>query len=487
MQRRSLILISSLSTPVAAATATTLVAATLVANTPRDAIRVSTGFVADILCAQTFVSGLDPAQVLAETTEAMPGVGLIGWAMNIEVDRARREVRATLLGAGESRAVYHDGLGCMLAHGDEAIDAAPPEAAAAAPALPEIAGPGLVAPADPALARALERVFAEPDQPLRRHTRAVVIVKDGRIIAERYAPGIGIDTQLLGYSATKSVISALIGVLVRQGRLAVDTPAPVAAWQDPDDPRHAITIDQLLRHTAGLDVGSTLFATLGSAFEKVNRMKFVARDQAGFVETAGLETVPGRAWNYNDANYLVLSRLIRDAAGGQAADVLRLARRELFGPLGMRGVTLQFDATGTPEGGSGMLATARDWARFGMLYLDDGAVGGRRILPEGWVRYSATPTPGGWVGYGAGWWTNLGDSLGATRRVGFGMPRDAIHARGQFGQYMVVVPSERLVIARFGVTGGDNDIEGVSRLTADVIAATKVGSANAGSATLVAK
>lgn len=467
MQQRSLILISTLSV-VVAATATTLVAAR-----PQDALKVSTGFVADILCAQTFVSSLDPAQVFAETTEAMPGVGLISWAIGVEVDRARKEVRATLFGAGESRAIYREGFGCTLAHGEGGFDAArPPAAAMPTAVLPEIAAPDIVTPTDPALTRALDRVFAEPEQPPRRHTRAVVIVRDGRIIAERYAPGVGLDTQLLGYSATKSVISALVGVLVKQGKLTVDEPAPVAAWRDPGDPRHAITADHLLRHTAGLDVGSSLFATLGSAFDKVNRMKFAERDQAAFAEAAGLDTTPGRAWNYNDANYMVLSRLIRDAAGGRAADVLRFAWQELFGPLGMRHVTLQLDATGTPEGASGMLATARDWARFGMLYLDDGVVGGKRILPEGWVRYSAAPTPGGWVGYGAGWWTNRGDSLGAGKRIGLGMPRDAIHARGQFGQYVVVVPSERLVVARFGVTGSDNDIEGVSRLVADVIAAT---------------
>ena len=453
-----------------------------------DAAQVATGFVADILCSQTFVSGLDPDRVLAETTEAMPGVGLIGWAIGVDVDRGRREVTTTLLGTSRSRAVYRDGLGCTLAHDDEPVDEAlPPARPLPPPALPEIAGPEPVGAADPVIARAIEHVFAEPDQPPLRHTRAVVIVKDGRIIAERYADGVTMDTPLLGYSATKSVLSALIGILVRKGRLAVDQPAPVAPWRNPDDPRRAITVDHLLRHTAGLDVGSSLMATLGSAFDKVNRMKFVVRDQAGFAEEAPLATAPGSAWNYNDANYLVLSRLIRDLAGGHAADVLQFARRDLFAPLGMRNVTLQFDATGTPEGASEMLATARDWARFGMLYLDDGVVGGTRILPAGWVRYCATATPDAWVGYGAGWWTNFGDSMGARKRIGLGMPRDAIHARGQFGQYVVVVPSERLVIVRFGTTGGDNDIAGVSRLVADVIAATRARDAGGGSTTSFAR
>jgi CubicO group peptidase (beta-lactamase class C family) len=202
-------------------------------------------------------------------------------------------------------------------------------------------------------------------------------------------------------------------------------------------------------------------------------MKFAERDMAGFAASVRLESLPGREWNYSDGNTLILSRIIRDAAGGRGEDVLRFAQRELFAPRGMRNVTLEFDATGTPEGSSQMLATPRDWARFGQLYLNDGVIGEKRILPAGWVQYSAAPTAGAFVGYGAGFWTNLGDSFGAQNRIKLGMPRDAILARGQFGQYVVIVPSEQLVVTRFGVTGGMNDIEGVSRLVADVIAATR--------------
>ena len=106
----------------------------------------------------------------------------------------------------------------------------------------------------------------------------MVVVKDGRVVAERYAEGYGIDTPILGFSATKSVISALTGILVRKGALALDKPAPIAAWQRPGDPRGAITVDHLLRHTAGLALGSSLQASLGSALEPVNRMKFMELD-----------------------------------------------------------------------------------------------------------------------------------------------------------------------------------------------------------------
>jgi len=120
-----------------------------------------------------------------------------------------------------------------------------------------------------------------------------------------------------------------------------------------------------------------------------------------------------------------------------------------------------------------MLATARDWARFGMLYLNDGVVGGKRILPEGWVKYSASPTPTAWVGYGAGFWTNQGDSFGASYRIEHGWPRDAFFAKGTIGQYVIVIPSERLVIVRLGRSPNwPPEADGVFRLVSDVVAAT---------------
>ena len=474
MTRRRLFLL------LAAWTALTALAVTAVRA--RNVPRVATGFVASVLCSETFVSGLDPEKNFADTTAAMPGTGLISWALDYRVDRDRGDVRVSLLGFGVSRAVYRGALGCFLDHGDAvARVAVPPAEKLPAPVLSEIAEPSIVPPESPQLAAALDRAFAEPDAPPFRRTRAIVVVKDGRIVAERYAEGIGIDTPLLGFSATKSVVSALTGILVRKGKLSLNGPAPVAAWQSSDDPRHAITVDQLLRHTAGLNLGSSLQASLGAAFEPVNRMKFMETDMASFAESAELGTTPGSSWNYHDGNYLILSKLILEASGGKPADLLRLARTELFGPLGMRHVTLEFDGAGTPEGSSQMLAPARDWARFGMLYLNDGVVGGQRILPQGWVTNSARPTPNAFVGYGAGFWTNLGDSFGATYRIEHGWPRDAFFAKGSIGQYVIIIPSRHLVIVRLGRTvNWPLDGDGVAQLVRDVIAATSGGAELAG-------
>ena len=457
------------------AATTALSALALTAVWARDIPRVATGFVANVLCSETFVTGADPARIFAETTAAMPGTGLIGWALDYRIDRARRDVTVMLFGLGRSHAVYREGLGCHLDHGGAVADIPLPatEAKPPQPSLPEIAGPSVVAPQSPQLAAALDRAFAEPEQPPFRRTKAIVVVRDGQVVAERYANGYGVETPILGFSATKSVMSALTGILVRKGKLTLDRPAPVVAWQGPGDPRQAITVDHLLRHTAGLALGSSLSASLASVLEPVNRMKFMEPDMAAYAESVALETPPGTAWNYNDGNTVILSHLIRNAAGGRASDVLRLARQELFDPLGMRHVTLEFDAAGTPEGSSQILMPARDWARFGLLYLNDGVAGAKRILPEGWVKYSASPTPNAWVGMGAGFWTNQGDSFGASYRIERGWPRDAFFAKGTIGQYVIIVPSERLVIVRLGRSPNwPPEADGVFDLVRDVVAAT---------------
>jgi CubicO group peptidase (beta-lactamase class C family) len=283
---------------------------------------------------------------------------------------------------------------------------------------------------------------------------------------------------MIGHSLTKSVISTLIGILVREGRLSPDQPAPIASWRGPDDHRHAITIDNLLRQNSGLDIDET-----GSGFDPVSRMLMLEPDMAGFAEALPLAATPGSRWRYTSGNYIILSRILRDAVGGNADAVPRFARQELFDPLGMRGVTLEFDATGTPIGSTFMFATARDWARLGMLYLDDGIVDGHRILPEAWVQYVTLPTTDSWYGYGAGWWT----SLTSTGRDGKGtsLPPGAFFANRRLGQFVIVVPSERLVVVRLGLTqqAGLGDDGSIAPLLSDVITAIHASDDTAGART----
>jgi CubicO group peptidase (beta-lactamase class C family) len=448
---------------------------------PDKAVRVATGLVSHTLCSETFVAGLDPDQTFAETVRTMPGIRrLVPW-LHYRVDRPAGEVSTTLGGRFEMRAVYHDGVGCTVALPAPAgpatslpspaaaatpAAAAAPASAAGAPGVgPDIAGPAVVEPASEPLRAALDRVFAEPTGGPVRGTKAVVVVHDGRVVAERYAPGYGLDTPMLSWSVNKSVVNALVGILVRQGRLAVGAPAPVPAWRDPSDPRHAITIEQLMRMTSGLALDET-----NTGFDPSSRMLLTEPDMAGFAEAAALAAPPGTRYHYSSPSTLILSRIIRDAVGGRAEDVRGFAERELFAPLGMRGVTLEFDATGTQVGSTYMYATARDWARFGLLYANDGVADGRRILPEGWVAYSASPTPGSRDGYAAGFFTNRGESEFGRLRVRGGMPADSFFASGTQGQRIVVAPAHRLVVVRLGRSQdwATFDIRGLIRLVADV-------------------
>jgi len=432
---------------------------------------VATGLVSHTLCSDAFVSGLDPDQVAAEMLPGMPGIRSLLPLLGHHVDRTRREVSASVAGLFTSRAVYRPGIGCTLVfpgYADAAAAPAAPVAPDIEPRLGAIAGPGVVEPADDRLRRALDRAFADPPDGHVQGTRAVVVVHADRIVAERYAAGYGIDTPLLGWSMTKSVMNALVGILVRRGRLSLTGPAPVPAWRDPADPRHAITVEQLLRMTSGLALDD-----INNGFDPSSRMLYTEPDMAAYAERFTLVARPGRRYHYSNLSTLILSRIVRDAVGGRPEDVLRFAGRELFGPLGMRGVTLEFDMAGTPVGSTYGYATGRDWARLGLLYLRDGVVGDARILPEGWVEWSAKWTPGSRDGYAAGFFTNRGASDGGIRRILDGMPPDAFYAAGTQGQRLVIVPSARLVVVRLGRTREWDafDKRAITRLVAEAKAA----------------
>jgi hypothetical protein len=433
------------------------------------AAHVATGFASHQLCSAAFVSKVDPETFYRE---AIAPIGSpVKSLVSHRVDRERGEVTARFAGLVESRAVYRGTEGCLVEVG--APPAGPPATLppAGTPLLPEIAGPAPVETADPTIRAALDAAFTETDGAPQRATKAIVVVHNGRVIAERYAPGYGVDTPVIGWSATKSVTNALLAILVRQGRLDRDAPAPVAAWADPNDPRHAITPDNLLRMNSGLDIGQSLTASARDALDPSAQMVFEERDMAGYAERFPLKFAPGSDWNYTNGNTLLLSRIVRDKSGGTAQSVLDFAHRELFDRLGMKHVTLEFDATGTPIGSSHMLASPRDWAKFGLLYLNDGVVGGQRLLPEGWVDYSAQFTPhSDEYGYAAGFWTNRGNSGGARYRIRAGIPADAFMARGAYGQYVVVIPSQQLVVARFGMAlDRRNDLDMVARVIKGVI------------------
>lgn len=410
----------------------------------RFALRTATASVSRSLCGAAFISGVDPRRVFEE--EQLPLMRAIGWAVRHRVNRVNREVSTTVFGSFSMRAVYRPGRGCLLVHDDGQV---PDAAGAALSGPPRGEGPAIVRPATPGLRRALDLAFDEPDPAHPRHTKAVVVWHDGKLVAERYASGYGPDTRIWAHSISKSITHALVGILVQRGRLRPDQPVPIAAWRSGHASPRPITIDQLLRMTSGLPFDET-----GGALSLMNRMQFLHADMTAFAARTDPVNEPDRTWAYSNLGYMLLGRVIRDAAGGDAASVRNFMHRELFAPLGMDHTLVELDATGTPMAASQTYASARDLARFGQLYLDDGVVDGRRILPRGWVAYSHSQTLD--TGYGAGFWINRVDG-GKVPVWGMpwgisGLPESAYYARGAFGQYVVIVPSHRLVVVRLGIS-----------------------------------
>lgn len=415
------------------------------------AIRIGTAGTSHAVCSNHFIGHQNPDTVYQEEVAPDGGMKLLGWGIRVQVDDERKEVTTRLAGLFENCAVYREGLGCTVLHGDAVPPALDPRDLPPRLSDPDdgFAPPQAVTAQDPALRAAIDQAFAEPGSAPFLRTKAVVVVHRGRVVGERYEPGIGVDTALHGHSMTKSVSNALVGVLTRDGRLKPGEPGQIKAWDSPADPRRVITIDQLLRNSSGL-----AFDEYAGGWDPASRMWFTERDMSAYAATAHPEAVPGTRWAYSDLGFMLVSRAVRDATGGNAGSFLRYAHRELFDPAGMRHVSFEFDETGTPLGPSHMYASARDWARFGLLYLNDGVAGGKRILPEGWVRETITPKID--AGYGSGFWLNT-TSAPNSLCGNFGMPgapADAYFARGYLGQYTVVVPSRQLVIVRLGVSFG---------------------------------
>lgn len=287
----------------------------------------------------------------------------------------------------------------------------------------------------------LDRVFAAPEREDTGATHALAVVHGGRLVAERYGPEHGPDATLISWSVAKSITHALVGVLVRDGRLDLHAPAPVPAWRGPGDPRRAITLEHLLRMVDGLDyVEDYVDADRSHVIE----MLFGAgkEDVAGYAEARPLAHEPGRVFSYSSGTSNIVAALVGRTVGGGEAGMRRFMQAELFERLGMRSAKPRFDAAGTFIGSSFVFATARDFARFGLLSLRDGVWEGERLLPPGWVDHARTPTQASGGAYGAHWWL---------AQDGSGI----FHASGYRGQFLVVDPVRDLVVVRLGASTSD--------------------------------
>jgi len=272
-------------------------------------------------------------------------------------------------------------------------------------------------------------------------THALAIVQGGRLIFERYGPRHGPDHTYPSWSKAKSITQALVGILVAEGRLDIHAPADVPEWREPGDPRGAITLDQLLRMSSGLRFVEDYVPEHPS--DVIEMLQRSGRpDMAHFAASMPLEHAPGSFWSYASGTTNIVSRILARAVGATGEDFHGFMRRALFDPLGMQSPIPKFDGAGTFIGSSYCFATARDFARFGLLYLRDGTWDGRRLLPESWVDYTRTPTfqqPGEETRYGAHWWLDVGGA-------------GSFSANGYDGQYTVLVPDLDLILVRHGAT-----------------------------------
>lgn len=324
------------------------------------------------------------------------------------------------------------------------------------------------------LARAVDALFGEDTG----ETRAVIVMKNGRIVAERYAEGYHENTRFVSWSMAKSVTGVMIGMLVSDGRLRLDETAPVPAWQRSGDPRGEITLRQLLQMRSGLRHAEAIEPVYAS--DEVRMLFLDGRDDmARYAEDQPLEAEPGRKFEYSSATSVILADLAaRVLAPAQDPEsrrhaVVEYLRTRLFEPAGMKSMLPEFDATGTLVGGSLMHGTARDWARFGEFLRNKGAVRGAQIMPRQWIEFMVTPSPRE-AQYGAQIWLNRTPTEGPATLFPSRGPRDLFASVGHLGQYVMVSPSRGLTIVRLGKTQDDKLGPVVDRL-ADVVALYRQG------------
>lgn len=416
---------------------------------PPDMLRVGTNYSAKIVCSNVFIAGRDGDEVLAIDVQA-PGHPLLKY-ISVDVDEADQTVTAQLFGfLAPALAQYRDGLGCTNLHGGVLSDTelAPPTA------LSDDLWPmgNSVAPSQNP---ELEAVLSESALVGEGH-RATVVVKDGRIIGESYAKGFGPDTPLLGWSMAKTVTAALIGTMLENGKLIRDDDltASYSGWAEDD--RRDITVGNMLGMVSGL----TWNEGYGNVSD-VTQMLYLVDDMAGFAAGKSAETAPETVFNYSSGTSTMLSRLWQDAVG---KDNLAYPRDALFGPLGMTSAVLETDAKDTFVGSSYLYATARDWARFGQLLLQEGVWDGVRLLPDGFTGWMTEPVAasGGQYGRGHIW----REPPGASARY-----EDSVWLSGHDGQSIGIFPSHDMVIVRMGLTPSSLEYSPVP-LARAVIAAT---------------
>jgi CubicO group peptidase (beta-lactamase class C family) len=413
------------------------------------AFPIISGYGAKNLASAVYLQHRDPAVVLKEDLGSFPlSLG------SYEVNQADSSVTGSVWGFAKKKAIYRRGLGCTLINGVSEADIRKQHFNLPAPihanndslewpygdrvpdSMPSTVDEALV---QHAINNAMQATLnGKP-----AYTRAVLVVYDGKIVGEQYAPGFNKNTVMLGWSMSKSLTAALIGILVKEGKLKVDAPAPVPEWKNTD--KEKITLRQLLQQTTGLD-----FEENYAQPSEVTNMLFKKGDMGAFTAKLPLKHQPGTFFNYSSGNTNILSRIIRHTVGEER--YAAFPYQALFHKLHMYSALLEPDASGTYIGSSYSYATARDFARFGLLYLNNGVWNGEQVLPAGWVQQSVQPSVADkQQHYGYQFWLNGWDEKDLTKRLYPDVPTDLFYAKGFGGQGVYIIPSKKLVVVRTGL------------------------------------
>ena len=410
---------------------------------------IITGYAAKNLASDVFISGREPADVEALDLH----FSFIKFNHN-KVAYENHTVTSRFLWR-KATALYREGYGVTLLRGKKAKERL---LADKFPLEPEAAGPEMLTPGDPALTERLEPIAKAlvDDHAYNGTPFAFVVLHEGAIVAERYRPGITEDTRLLSWSMGKSFTNALIGLMAGDGLLDIYAPMDIPQWKD--DNRSAITLNDLMQMQSGLEWNENY----GNRSD-VNIMLHQEEDMGLFALSKPLMVKPGTHWYYSSGSTNIVMRYLRGKFSSDQA-FWTYIRERLFTPLGIWNACFEPDMTGTPVGSSYLYVTARDYARFGQMFLDDGCVAGERILPEGWVNYSVTPASDSQDGYGAFFWLNRNQSCPD-------VPEDMFSCQGHDGQEIYIIPSKDLVVVILGYSPKPDRVIDFNGLLRDIIAA----------------
>ncbi len=417
---------------------------------------IATGYHAKILCSAVFISDRSPEEVIRRELN----FSLVKF-VRTHVDTVRKTVTSRLLWQ-TSVATYRNGYGTLLLPGTSgAGDRRPPFPKVPPPSydpdtlpwplgnrLPDVPGNGKQARLEPVIRRLMMQ-HAYGGDPY-----AFIVLHRGVPLAEEYHHSFGPSTRFPGWSVAKSFISTLAGIMVAEGRLDPDRPAAIPGWAN--DERKNITLKDLLQMQSGLEWNEDY----GTASD-VTKMLFTANDFAAYTASKPPECAAGTRWQYASGIPNIVTLLMRQSFGNDSA-YLSYPCSRLFYPIGMTCALFETDAAGNIAGSSYLFATARDFARFGLLWLNRGTFMGQRIVPEEWVRFATTPAPHSGGNYGASFWLNRGGRYPAA-------PPDMFFCIGVDGQRIFIIPSRDLVIVVLGSSREPDHALDFNLLLADIL------------------